>query len=60
MKTWTKYCDKLYNYPIEPNESLLNLNTNKNTEDYLPILESDVENIIKTLKYDKSPGNANI
>ena len=60
MKTWTEYCDQLYDYPIAPNESLINLNTNENTEDYLPILESEVENAIKTLQYDKSPGNENI
>ena len=25
LKTWTEYCDKLYNYSIAPNESLINL-----------------------------------
>ena len=58
MKTWTEYCDKLYNYPNAPNESLINLNTKENSEEYLPILESEVA--IKTLKDDKSPGNDNI
>ena len=60
MKTWTEYCNKLYNYHIAPNESMINLKTNENTKDYLPILESEVENAFKTLKYDNSPGNDNI
>ena len=41
----------------KPNSSLINPNTNEINEDYIPILESEFENVIKTLKYDKSPGN---
>ena len=36
------------------------MKTNANTAYYLPIFESEVENAIKTLKYDKPPGNDNI
>ena len=60
LKTWTEYCDKLYNYPIAPNDSLINPSINENNEEYLPILESEVDNAIKTLKDDKSYGNDNI
>ena len=60
LKTWTVYCDQFYNYPIASNDSLINPNTNDNNDDYLPIIESEVENAVQTLKDYKSPGNDNI
>ena len=62
LKTWTEYCNNLYNYPIKPNiNKLTNRNQNNtNIEETLPILKSEVENAINMLKNDKTPGNDNI
>ena len=62
LNRWTEYCKELYNYPINPDPSVLahNGNHNTDTDDELPILESEVVNAIKTLKEGKSPGIDNI
>ena len=62
LNRWTEYCKELYNYPINPDPSVLAHNGNHNidTDDELPILESEVVNAIKTLKEGKSPGIDNI
>ena len=62
LNRWTEYCKELYNYPINPDPSILahNGNHNTDTDDELPILESEVFNAIKTLKEGKSPGIDNI
>ena len=62
LNRWTEYCKELYNYPINPDPSVLAHNENHNTyiDDELPILESEVVNAIKTLKDGKSPGIDNI
>ena len=52
LNRWTEYCKELYNYLINPDPSVLahNVNHNTDTDDELPILESEVVNAIKTLK----------
>ena len=62
LKTWTEYCNNLYNYPIKPNINKLTNRNQNNTdiEETLPILKSEVENAIYMLKNDKTPGNDNI
>ena len=62
LKTWTEYCNNLYNYPIKPNINKLTNRNQNNTdiEETLPILKSEVENAIYMLKNDKTPGNNNI
>ena len=62
FKTWTEYCNNLYNYPIKPNiHKLTNRNQNNtDIEETLQILKSEVENAINMLKNDKTPGNDNI
>ena len=62
LKTWTEYCNNLYNYPIKPNINKLTNRNQNNTdiEETLPILKSEVENAIYMLKNDKTPGNYNI
>ena len=61
LKTWTEYCNNLYNYPIKPNiNKLINCNRNNIEIETLPILKSEVKNAIKMLKNDKTPGNGNI
>ena len=55
LNRWTEYCKELYNYPINPDPSVLSYNGNHNTDtdDELPILESEVINAIKTWKKGK-------
>ena len=62
LNRWTEYCKELYNYPIYPDPSVLahNGNHKTDTDNELPILESEVVNAIKTLKEGKSPGIDNI
>ena len=62
LNRWTEYCKELYNYPINPDLSVLahNVNHNTDTDDELPILDSEVVNAIKTLNEGKSPGIDNI
>ena len=36
LKTWTEYCNKLYNYPITPNSNIL-INRNNNTANEEPL-----------------------
>ena len=62
LNRWTEYCKEFYNYPINPDPSVLahNGNHNTDTDDELPIIESEVVNAIKTLNEGKSPGIDNI
>ena len=62
LKTWTAYCNNLYNYPIKLNIKILTNRNQNNTdiEETLTILKSEVENAINMLKNDKTPGNDNI
>ena len=61
MNRWTEYFNKLYNYPIKTNVKLNHNEANKAKADTsLPILESEVENSIKSLKDGKTPGPNNI
>ena len=52
-KRWTEYCNKLYNYPINPDQNTL-INRELEVNDNLPILKSEVENDIQNLKKGKA------
>ena len=60
LKTWTEYCENVYNYKIRPDNNLLKQNTMNSNEEPIPILECEVRNAILTLKNGKSPGPDNI
>ena len=59
LDRWTEYCSDLYNYDVQGNNEILN-NHNSNTNDEPPILRSEVEDAMKSLKLGKSPGTDNI
>ena len=62
LNRWTEYCHKLYNYPIQPDDNILN-NTDilsKVSDPDLTILKSAVSDAIQTLKEGKTPGIDNI
>ena len=50
VKRWTEYCKELYNYPINPDENILNDDRVAYIEENLPILKSEVEHVIRSLK----------
>eukprot|EP00745_Piridium_sociabile_P015102 TRINITY_DN22265_c0_g1_i4.p2 TRINITY_DN22265_c0_g1~~TRINITY_DN22265_c0_g1_i4.p2 ORF type:complete len:167 (-),score=43.02 TRINITY_DN22265_c0_g1_i4:628-1128(-) len=61
LSRWTEYCEELYNYKLRPDTSRLDKGTNTNQElDDPPILEEEVEEAVRSLKGDKSPGVDNI
>ena len=49
VKRRTEYCKVLYNYPINPDENILNDNRCTCVEDNLPILKSEVEHVMNLL-----------
>ena len=56
-----EYCKDLYNYLIDPDISLLQINIHGNEEvTELSILKSEIKYAIKKLKNGKSPGIDNI
>ena len=58
---WTEYCKGLYNHKISPNYNLINNSCWDNREiGDSPILETEVEEAVKSLKGGKSPGIDNI
>ena len=58
---WTEYCMDLYNHKISPDYNLINNNLWDNREiGDSPILETEVEEAIRSLKGGKSPGIDNI
>ena len=56
MNRWTEYCKELYNQPLKGNPKVLEI-TNNYEELSLPILKSEIEKVVKSLKKGKSPGN---
>ena len=60
VKIWTEFCKELFNYPINPDENILNYDRGVCVEENLPILKSEVEHVIRSLKKGKSTGIDNI
>ena len=59
MKRWTEYCTELYNHPVTGDTTVLKV-FNDNQETPLPILRSEIETAVNSLKKGKSPGVDNI
>lgn len=61
---WKEYCEKLYNYQLTADQSLLDFwrgMANAEQEEDLPIINmSEVEEAIDSLKDGKSPGIDNV
>ena len=61
MERWTEYCKELYNYPIRPNNSILEEKIRPPEEPTpLPVIREEVEEAIRNLPSGKSPGADNI
>ena len=61
LTRWTEYCKELYNYPIQPDTTLLEEETREQKEPSpLPIMREEVEEAIRSLPVGKSPGADNI
>ena len=60
LKRWTEYSEELYNYPLQPDTSLLNTGTAAQASEPLPVLKEEVEQAVRKLKGGKSPGVDNI
>uniref|UniRef100_H3A4I6 Reverse transcriptase domain-containing protein n=1 Tax=Latimeria chalumnae TaxID=7897 RepID=H3A4I6_LATCH len=59
-KRWTEYCKDLYNYQLMVNQENINFDYICDHKDDLPILRSEVEEAIKSLKIGKAVGIDNI
>ena len=58
---WTQYCQELYNYPIQPDDSLLDRDsTSSRGPSPLPVMREEVEEALGRLPEGKSPGADNI
>ena len=61
LNRWTEYCKELYNFPIQPDTSLLQRDLRPPQEPSpLPIMKEEVEAAIRSLQVDKAPGADNI
>ena len=60
LQRWTEYCSELYNYELNGDDSVLEVQESKNDDSENLILKSEVEEAIKMLKKGKSPGVDNI
>ena len=56
---WTEYCTELYNNKTSPDTTILQNRQDREMHE-LPVLPSEVEEAIRSLKRDKSPGIDNI
>ena len=59
LNRWTEYCSVLYNHKTNGDPSVLNC-TKTDTEDDHPILRTEVEAAVQSLKKGKSTGVDNI
>ena len=55
LNRWSEYCKDLYNYQITPDSNLLN-NIKSYSEISSPIIKSEVEQAIRSIKKRKSGG----
>ena len=61
LKRWTEYCDELYNFPIQPDTATVNNPLYPSDDEESPsILKREVEEAVRSLKPDKSPGLDNV
>ena len=60
LNRWTQYCQELYNYPIQPDDSLLDGVSTTREPSPLPVMREEVEEAIRNLPEGKSPGADNI
>ena len=59
LHRWTEYCKELYNYDIKTDDDVIR--TRPQNEDIdAPILRSEVEEAVRSLKKGKSPGTDNV
>ena len=59
LNRWSEYCKDLYNYQITPDSNLLN-NIKSYSEISSPIIKSEVEQAIRSIKKGKAAGVDNI
>jgi exonuclease III len=60
LSRWTEYCSDLYNYPLQPDSSLLQSQPRQEVDDSPPVLKAEVEEAVRSLKAGKSPGVDNV
>ena len=60
LTRWTQYCQELYNYPLQPDRTVLDENAPERIPSPLPVLKEEVEEAIRRLPTGKSPGADNI
>jgi len=61
LNRWSEYCQELYNYPIQPDKSIIEEEAaTSRVPSPLPILREEVEEAIRSLPVGKSPGADNI
>ena len=60
LRRGTEYCNELYNCHININEELIKVTITSKHDTSLPIQESELRNIINTLKNGKAPSIDNI
>ena len=60
LERWTEYCSELYNYKLSGNVEVLDTDESNNDDQEDIILQSEIEEAIKSMKKGKSPGLDNI
>ena len=60
LNRWTEYCQELYNFPLQPDKSILVDEPKHNIPEPLPVMKEEVKEAVKSLQGGKSPGLDNI